>query len=164
MLDLRIRFDNKAILAALRNAPPEVRRELGKGISRAAQEVAREEKRNAPKAHSTLTNSIRVANMGSLERMVGPTVGYAESVVDDISNQPMPPVQSILDWIRVSGIEPNSPGMDAEDLAFVISRSIKYRGTRGNSFIEDTHKQMSDRVQSLLMDSAHKALKRQGLI
>lgn len=161
---LRIRFDDQSVLEALKGAPAEVMRELGRGTSRAAQEVARAERRNAPKAHSVLTNSIRVANMGSLERMVGPTVSYAEDVVQPIARQPRPPEQSILDWIRVKGIQPRVPGMPLEVLAGLIADKVALKGTPENTFLEDTAGQMADRVQELLMGSAMKALQKQRLM
>jgi len=162
--EIRIRFDDQAVLDALKGAPAEVMRELGRGTSRAAQKVARQQRRNAPKAHSTLTNSIRSARTGSLERIVGPTVAYAEDVINPISRQPRPPEQSILDWIKVKGIQPRVPGMPLEVLAGLIARKIERRGTPENTFLDDTAEQMTDRVQELLMGSAFKALQKAGLM
>lgn len=162
--NLRIRFDDQDVLDALTGAPAAVMRELGRGTSRAAQEVARQEKRDAPKAHSALTNSIRVARVGSLERIVGPTVAYAEDVINPTPAQPHPPVQSILDWIRVKGIQPNKPGMTQPGLAKVIARSIGQQGTPGNDFLNQSADTMADRVQHLLQNSAVNALQKVGLV
>ena len=74
-----------------------------------------------------------------------------------------PPMQSLLDWIRVKRIEPRSPGMDLHDLAFVIGRSIREKGTRPHPFAAPTHQRMQDRVVELVRLSAIDGLREVGL-
>ncbi|AWL12813.1 hypothetical protein HMF8227_02361 [Saliniradius amylolyticus] len=164
MLDLVISMPDN-VAEGLKKAPGILARHLSKGANRAAQETARKAKREAPKAESTLTNSIQVSPASRFSKLVGPQVGYAEHVVKDIQGQgAMPPVQSILDWIQVKGITPNNPDMEQKDLAFVIARSIKQRGTPAHTFIDDTREAMQDRVSQIMRGAAMNGLAEAGLL
>lgn len=156
-------IDSAAVIAALRNMPQVMDKHLERGLDRGAHEVAREEKRAAPKAFTTLTNSINVLRTRPMERVITPGVDYAEMVEQGTGPGGNPPMQSLLDWIRVKRIEPRSPGMDLHDLAFVIGRSIREKGTRPHPFAAPTHQRMQDRVVELVRLSAINGLREVGL-
>ena len=127
--------------AAMVLGPKALARHMNRRIGRVAHVMARTEKREAPKAESTMTNSITPEKVSDFEYTVGPHVDYAEAVELGTDGGGFPPQQSILDWIRVKHIEPDDGGMDEEDLAYVISRSIAARGTPPQPFIEPTYQQ-----------------------
>lgn len=95
----------------------------------------------APKAESTLTHTIRSHVVGELQRMITSSLRYNGLVVQETGGQGVPPVQSILDWVRVKRIQPKTPKADQRDLAFIIARSIARKGTPANDFtIEQPNK------------------------
>lgn len=98
-------------------------------FSRGAQLIARDMKRGAPKAFSILTNAIRVLRNGMADYSA--VAGTDYSVMPETGTGPggNPPVQALKDWIRVKRITPRDPHMDVDDLAFVIGRSIRRKGT-----------------------------------
>ncbi|MEW6647193.1 MAG: hypothetical protein AB1450_08350 [Pseudomonadota bacterium] len=157
------RIDDKRVLDAMRNTPRVMLKHLERGLDRAAHEVAREERRVTPKAFSTLTNSVQVLRTGRLERVIAPGVDYAPMVEEGTGPGGNPPQQTLVDWIRAKRIEPRDPTMDVEDLAFVIGRSIREKGTRPQPFAQPTHEKMQGRVVELVRQSAMDGLREVGL-
>jgi len=150
---------------AMSAAPKAVAKHLSKAVNRAGQEVAREKKRQAPKANSTLTHSIQSTKTDRFTALVAPTVGYAHYVVSSWDSQKAPPSpQTILDWVKVKGITPNNPKHTQQDLAFAIANSIQKRGVQGNDFVAETADVMRDRVSQILTQASHNALKEVGLL
>ena len=143
MTALALEFDSTRLQQAMLAARNQLEKALDRVISRGVLTMARTAKREAPKAHSTLTNAIHSEHPSPLEGRVVAGVNYGQYAADDTDPQGVPPEQSILDWIQVKGIEPDDPTMDEEDLAYVIARSIAVHGTSPNPYHErafDQHK------------------------
>ena len=128
MNGLSIEIDTQQLVQALLKNPALLGRNVSNAILRVTKSVARSAREYAPKAFSTLTQSIHDTQVSQYEGVVSAGVDYATAVERGTSRQPMPPVANILDWIRVRRIEPNQPDMDQEDLAFIVARSIAARG------------------------------------
>lgn len=160
--DWRARFDQAG--AALDKA-------LSAGIGRVAEEGAREAKRRAPKAASTLTNSIRAARRSSLEYEVSAGADYAPMVERGTGlwgpagrpSNKIPPLQSLTDWIRVRRITPDDPDMDVEELALLIGRSIAARGTPKQPFMAPAYADMQRRGRRIVERSLRRGLREAGL-
>lgn len=156
-MTLSLVIDNVRLREAVRLAPQRLSMELDRAISRSVEEMARTARRNAPKAHSHLVNAIRGEMLSPYEGAVVAGVGYASLVEDGSPPQPMPPVQPILDWVRVKHIEPDDPNMDQADLAFAIARSIAVKGTPAQPYAApsfEEHKTAAENRISAAIDRA----------
>jgi len=149
MLSIEVK-GNKAAQAALSHAPGVMLRNIGKGLNRAAQELARSEKHAAPKAFSTLANSMHVTRRDPLTFEVAPGVNYAADIEFGTGPGVMPSVQSILEWVRVKRIEPDDEGMSARDLAFMIARGIRDHGILPNPFFFPTVDKTTPRIHEIV--------------
>ena len=164
MLNLELDLSQlERVADAFDKAPAILLNRLEQAVGRGAGEIAREAKRNAPKAHSHLVNSIRVRREQDLARMIGPNMDYGAYVEQGSSPGGRPPRQTILDWIRVKGIQPNQPNMTQSSLAFVISRSIARKGTEAQPFMAPAAEDNRDRVHALVSNAINNALREAGL-
>lgn len=144
-IDIRIR--DEALQRYLRQFPDRAEGALDLALQRLAMEAARELRRDAPKAFSTLTQSIKDDKIGDLEYEAGPHVAYAEFVVQ--GRQPggrMPPLSAIADWVRVRQL--GTPGKE-RSLAWAIARKIATQGTPPNDFQTPVFERMEPRAQQL---------------
>lgn len=162
-MTLRISIQDERALRALARAPEIVHRNLSQGVGRAGQETARTEKGSAPKAHSTLANSILSQRAGDLGADVAPGVEYAPYVNNGTQGGGWPPIATLREWIRVKGIQPQEPGMDERDLAYAIATKIQRQGTPPQPFADETAKAMGPRVEEILRTSAAAGLREAGL-
>jgi len=147
----------------MRRAPSILLRHIDAGLGRGALEVSREARRQAPKAFSTLTQSISVDRERPLHYVVAPSVDYAGIVEQGGDSGGFPPQQALLDWIRVKGITPDDPEMDENDLAFVIGQSILNNGTPAQPYMAPALKAKRTRVFELVQRGARRGLREAGL-
>lgn len=150
MIEFRIEHNAGQVAELSRRAPDRVEVALGRAFSRAAHELARKAKRRAPKAHSHLVNSIIVTRLGRVDYLIGSGMDYAYMVHEGTGSGGNPPRQVLLDWIRVKGITPNNPDMSMDDLAFLIGRSIRGKGTPAQPFLRDALEAHRPRIEELV--------------
>lgn len=124
--------------------------ELDLALGRGAAEVAREAKINAPKAFSTLTNAILDSRMDKASYKVSANTAYAPYVEDGSGPGGFPPLQSLMDWIRVKRIAPYRAGMSDESLAFLIRRSIEQHGINAEPYMAPALESKASRLQDLV--------------
>jgi len=160
---LSIEIRSQRLGDALKVLPIHTLDEISLGVSRAAKEVARRMRKNAPKAFSTLAQSIKDTTEGPLAKSVSPHVAYAEYVEQGSDSGGRPPIDALTDWIKVKGITPLDPNMDEEDLAFVMQDSIAFNGVLGQPYAAPTAMQMRPRVEQILDDSLSRAMAKAGL-
>jgi hypothetical protein len=129
MNGMSLEINSDALYRALLEKPVQLERNMGTAIGRIVLEVARSARAKAPKAFSTLTHSIKSLLISNYEGIVAPGVGYAQVVEEGTRGGGMPPVQNILDWIKVKHITSIEPNTSQRDLAFMIARSIAIKGT-----------------------------------
>lgn len=148
---------------AFERAPDDMEWALERKLDRAAQELAREQRRAVAKAESTTVNSIRVDNVGRLVRFAGAHVQSAVFLERGTEGGGrFPPVQSIEDWVRVAGITPVDPGWDQRDLAWAIARSIQQQGTPPQPFIEPTFRAYRRRFGELMRQGVREGVAAAG--
>ncbi len=165
-MTLRLNFEirDRQVRAALARSPGVVRRRAVRGLERGAIEVAREGKRRAPKAESTLTNSIGHRFTGPMTIEVGPTVRHGDVMEHGREpGGPMPPIEPLIDWIRTRRISPYDEAMDERDLAFVIARSIQQHGTPAQPYMGPAIDAKRDRVTELVRAGVRDGIKEIGL-
>lgn len=144
-----LRYDDAAAREALKKAPDVVMRRLAEALERGAQEVAREARGRAPKAFSTLTNSIRAERAGDLHFFVAPGVNYAPWV--EGGRMPMRKTgtkNGLLEWIRLK-INPAATGKALDRLGYVIARAISRQGIQPKPFMQPAFEAKKARVVDL---------------
>lgn len=163
MRDLSVVVQTSALDLALRDAPQCMMKYLKGGISRAGSEVSREARKEAPKAESNLVNSIRSHVVGDLQRMITSNMNYNAHVVQGTNSQGMPPIRSILDWVKVMRLQPRNPKDSQKDLAFMIARSIARKGTQPDDFYDRAADATKDNVSRILNAAVAAGLAAAGL-
>ena len=158
--------------------PEQLNRSVARFLDRGAEEVARELRRAAPKAFSTLTQSIHVIREGDLTRLVAPGVNYARMVEEGTGPAAgkaryFPNPKALEPWVQFRGgvrltkTKPGTPGRRAQldeiaDRAFGLARYISVHGTRAQPFVAPTQAKMEGRVIALLREGVREGL--QGIV
>lgn len=160
---LSIEIRSNRLERALAIAPDAVERHLGTRLAKGAAKTARLMRRNAPKAFTTLTQSIKDTRVGPLAWSTKPHVHYAGYVEEGTGPGGHPPLEALESWIRVHGIIPDDPDMTLEDLAFAMQDSISAKGTPAQPFVTPTWKEIRPEIESEAMDGLSVALREVGL-
>ncbi len=155
--------DDRAVIEAFDKAPKIMRSHIRKGLRRGGIEVARLARRLAPKAFSTLTQSIKQTVISDFRVDVIAAANYARAVEEGTGPGGRPPVQTIKDWLKVRRIKPRNPDMDIDDLAHIISRSIAKRGTPAQPFMQPAVERKENRLRDLLERSTWDGIRAAGL-
>jgi len=132
-------------------------------LLRGALELAREARREAPKASSLLANSIYPDKLGDMDYLIGPHV--AHGVYMELGRRPggaMPPFQPILDWLKNKGVASLS-GEEPRDVAWAMRRSIQRKGTPAQPFMGPALARMEDRLIALALQGVNAGLRSAGL-
>jgi len=134
---LELTASNSRLNQALALAPKALERHMDDAIDVITQMMARDARIKAPKAFSTLTDSIRRTRPSRYEGIIAPAVNYARMVEEGTkgAGDRLPPHASILDWIKVKHITPRDPEMTEDQLAHVIARSIAIKGTPAQPYL-----------------------------
>jgi len=148
----------EALVRRLAAAPGILHDEVDRALQRGAMEVAREAKKRAPKAFSTLTTSIISNHQYTLKHYVQAGVNYAYGIEHGTKPGHRPSTQSIIDWIKIKGIEPADMSLDSA--AFLIARKIYNRGTDAQPFLRPALDNHRSRILQLVRDGERRALKR----
>lgn len=147
MIEISIAVDSARALAAIERSPQTLRAALSLSLDRAAEEVAREMRQAAPKAFSTLTNSIRAIKVGELDRLIAPGVDYAR-FVEEGARPHWPGIRNGLrEWVA---FRTGARGPDLERRTFLIARAISRRGIKAQPFVAPTAERTRSRVVALL--------------
>lgn len=158
MTTIRITSNLPEVRAAFKRAPALVLRELDRQLARGAKEIARDARAEAPKATSELTNSIRAVRAGLGDHLVIAASGHAGPVEAGRRPGPMPPLQSIIDWMKVRRIGPSDPDARRR-AAFPIARAIGRRGTRPQPFMRPALEKNRSRLDELMREGAARAMR-----
>lgn len=151
-MKIGINIDTKDVERAFAVAPKVMERNLDRFLSRAAQEVAREDKAQSPKAFSTLTNSIRAEQAGFLHYRAVTGANYARAVSEGRPAGKMPGLSSgLMEWVKLrTGLQ----GKELDRSTFAIARAIGRRGIKPNAFETRTAQKMESRVMALVRQGA----------
>jgi hypothetical protein len=166
-MTLRLQVEAERVLEALKRAPKLAAQLVPEAVERSIAEITRSAREFAPKAESVLTNSIQyVMAMGGFEGRMFAGVRHGRPVEEGtgiygpegVPSGRMPPVQSILDWVRVKRIRPNDPEMSEEDLAFLIARSIATSGTVPQPYAELSLRMHEDSTRARISGAIDRVL------
>lgn len=131
-------------------------RTLDRFVQRGAQEFAREEKKQAPKAFTILTNSIAVKKNGIADYTVRPGSKHA-AWVNNGTEPHQAPMQPLMQWLRLTKRVSGKRELYAR--ARGLQRFIAAHGTKANPFVERTRTAISGRVMVLLHEGVHTSIK-----
>jgi len=159
MTDISLQISNRGLLQALSQGPEVLRKHLTLAVLRSVMEIARSARRHAPKAFSTLTQSIKHQMIDPLTGEVAPHVDYAEMVETGTGPGGLPTDETMLRWIRVRHITPRDPTMTERDLAFVIARSIAAKGTPAQPYMAPALADNKARAERRINTAINSALK-----
>lgn len=148
MTSLNITVQNKRLLQAIDQGPEVLNRHLNKAVLRTVKEMARAARRKAPQADGILLKSIHHRMADPLTGLVLVGVDYGQMVEDGTGPGGSPPIQDLIDWIKVKRIEPNDPEMDQRDLAFVMARSIAINGTPAQPYLQPAFDSLKKRADN----------------
>ena len=125
-MTVRLVHNVKDVLRKMRATPKEVLAHVDPVLARGAQKIARSAKSGAPKAFSTLTNSIRAEKLSELVHQIVAGTNYARAVEEGTGPGVFPSIQSIRDWMQVKGISGD---------AGAIAKSIAKKGTPAKPYM-----------------------------
>lgn len=116
-------------------APERTAQDLERFMHAATLYLQSEVQERTPAAHGTLktswTNDVERAGE-NVVGIVGTPLAYATPV--ELGTRPhFPPVEALLDWVRIKFGVPES---EARNIAFLIARKIASKGTQGAGMLE----------------------------
>lgn len=169
---ISMRIDSRDVMAAMLRAPRSVATHVERKLSRGALEVAREARRVAPKAFSTLRQSIRHSRISPFEFIVSPGVNYARAVEEGAKPGKMPNPDFLFYWVKKqSGVKWAKRGSakrqkqrdEIRDRAWGLARYIKEHGTKAQPYMKPTADKMESRVIELVRQGVVDGLHAAGL-
>lgn len=159
MTTIRIEHDLPQVRAALKRAPSLVRRELDRSIARGAFEISNAARLLSPEADGLLRKSISRVRFGQADYGVVAKAAYAAAVEGGRKPGPMPPVQSIDDWMKRKRVGSSDP-VERRRSAFAIARAIGRRGTKAQPFMQPALEQNRTRLDQLMREGTARALEK----
>lgn len=150
-MKIEIRVNDKLAQAAIRRMPGAVERHIDSALWRGAGEISRTAKGKAPKAFSTLTNSIRESRVDELHYRVSTVVNYArpveEGVQGPLGSQPGT-ANGLVEWVKLK-FSPSSD-KDAERIAFLVARAMRRNGIKAQPYMRPAAEEHTGRVHHLV--------------
>ncbi len=148
MIEITVTLTDARLQQALARFPDRVAANVEFALARGAEEIARSARRNAPKAFSTLTNSIRAQRMGDLHYRVAPGVNYAALVERGRRPGKQPGTSNgLMEWVKQkTGLE----GVPLDRKTFVIARAIGRRGIRPQPYMGPALAENESRLRQLV--------------
>lgn len=156
-MKIRIEHNSTQVADAIAKAPDVVLPEIDKAMKRGADEIADQQKADAPKFRSHLSNSIQVAAQPLLYTITA-AEKHGEYVERGTGMGGRPKLTELLAWIKLKGIAPRDPTMTALGLAFVIRRKIATSGIRAQPFFYKAYEKKASRLTELLESAANAGL------
>lgn len=154
---LSFSLDHSQLERRVRRALVSVPQTLDRFVKRGANEFARAEKIEAPKALTILTNSIQATQNGIGDWSIGPTAKYA-AAINNGGRPHWAPIAPLMDWLRVT--KKVTDKKELRTRAKGLQRFIAKNGTKANPFVQRTRKTMDERMVSLIHDGAYEAFTR----
>lgn len=132
-----------------------MRQAVHDSLWRGALELSRVAQRNAPKAFSTLRNSIHVEEINPLHFRVATGVNYARFVEEGRRPGKQPgTANGLMEWVRLkTGLQ----GKDLDRKTYVIARAIGIKGIAPQPYMQPAYDSEKDRIIANVQASARRA-------
>lgn len=143
----RLIVEDSRTREAFRRSPARMRLLVGDALWRGALEVAREGRLRAPKAFSSLANSISTEQIADLHQRVAPSVNYARPVEEGRMPMRRMPGAGLTEWVKLKlGLQ----GRELDRATFAIARAIGRRGIEPQPYMRPAAEAKEDRVVELV--------------
>jgi len=143
----RATIDCSRLQARINGGQTVFERTLDRFTGRAANEVAREVKLQAPKGFTTLTNSVAVDRSASADYRVTPKARYAAAVHGGGKPHKAPLLPLML-WLKYT--KRVTEEKELRRRTYALRRYIELHGTRANPFVTRARIKQQGRVLQLL--------------
>lgn len=161
-MDVTIRIDDAAVVRGFERFPERMTAAVDAAIWRGGEEIARSEKRAAPKAFTTLTNSIRVDRLAPMHVRVATGVNYARPVEEGRAPGKMPGTSNgLMEWVKQ---KTGQSGKELDRTAFIIARAIGRKGIKPARYAERTVETEGQRVIANVQAAARRAAQEFGRV
>lgn len=144
-----LNVDRPALLKMMQRHPTLFEQAINQIFRRATQEGTREAKRKAPKADSTLTNSIAPKQLSLTHHQIIAGTHYKRYVEEGTGPGGWVPDKTMEDWIKVKGIQPRDPEMSMEQLVYLIQTKIFYQGTPAQPYFHPAAQLIRQRLPAI---------------
>jgi len=155
---------HRRVSRAFKRAPKLMMDRVDRAAGRAALELANKARDEAPKADSTLANSIKPDKLGPADYLIGPHVQHG--VYRELGTRgggPLPPHQPILAWVRSAGGLNIKDEAEARQVAWAVQRKIARDGTPAQPYMAPAAEAMDDRAGLLINQGINAGLRAAGL-
>ena len=153
-----IQHNSDAVAKAIEKRGEDAIAAIDRNLGRGAMEVAREAQRTMPKFRSETVKRTGSSQKAPLEWHVVFDTRHAFYTEEGTGPGGSPPLAEMIDWIRMKGIVPRTPGMTIESLAHVIRDSITATGTEAQPFAGPALEAMRPRLIDLVRQGAMQGL------
>ncbi|WP_296050152.1 hypothetical protein [uncultured Alteromonas sp.] len=136
MNTVSLNVSRHGLLQVIKKSPALAEQAINQIFRRATQEGTREAKREAPKADSTLTNSIAPKQLSYTHHQIITGPHYSRYVEEGTGPGGWVPDKTMEDWLKVKGIRPRDPDMSMEQLVYLIQTHIFYTGTPSQPYLK----------------------------
>lgn len=158
-MKVQLTHNTPKVIAAFLAMPRTMERAVDPKVRRAAIELSRDARRRAPKAFSTLTQSIIYRRRRAMDYEVTAGMNYSRAVEEGTGPGGTPSWQTMVDWIRVKRIKPRDPSLTEADLTFLIIQAIHKRGTKAQPYMEPAFKALRPRIELLMAEGVRDGLR-----
>lgn len=145
-------IDDARVQRGLERFDSDVRHAVEMALARGAMEIARTARGYAPKAFSTLTNSIKSTRVGDLHYVVAPGVNYARPVERGRGAGKQPgTANGLMEWVKQ---KTGLTGKALDRRTYVIARAIGRRGIKRRPYMRPAMLLHSDAIVARVRASA----------
>lgn len=146
-MKIKVKVGDARAQAAFQRAPARMRQLVGDALWRGAIEVSRDARDRAPKAFSTLTQSLRPEKVDDLHWRVSPGVNYARPVEEGRMPMRRMPGAGLTEWVKLkTGLQ----GKALDRATFAIARAIGRRGIDPQPYLKPAAEAKESRVIELV--------------
>ncbi len=134
-MNFDVNTNEREVTLKIKGYPKRLVKRVDRAANQFVQRVTSDAKVAAPEAESNLKNSIKAKKLGLMDYVTGPSQNYGGFVESGTNTGGVPPLQSLLDWIRVRRLQPHTKGYTERDLAYAIQQKIKKSGTPSQPYM-----------------------------
>lgn len=154
-MELRVELNHLRVQEAFARAPARMTAAVEAALARGADELAVAAKRRAPKAFSTLTNSIRALRAGELHYQVAAGAHYARMVEEGRPPGRQAGTQNgLVSWVRQ---KTGLTGTELDRRTFLVARAIGRRGLRPQPYMQPALDEVENRLRAMAKGAAARA-------
>ena len=139
MNSIELGLSGSDALRYFKGTPARINRDIDRLLARLRNEGIRKAKNEAPKAETTLSNSILGRRVSQSHHTIIANQHYARYVEEGTGPGGSVPQQSLEDWVRVKGITPTDIYTSEEQMMYLIARSIRRKGTPAQPYMKPAY-------------------------